>query len=146
MIDYEATLQKFFQEILHFLNKQMQRAKDKHEVLRIANTADIVRSVAKNPGKYSDYNARVADNLVEDARAFMQNGHDNSVFIIYQRVLNSMGHLDSRYEWERAAAQKTLLDMLKRMKYKNACNVFKDLYFPFLSAKRFAVQFRQKQK
>ena len=115
MIDYDATLQKFFQEILLFLNKRMERAKDKHDVICIMNTADIVRAVAKNPGKYADYNMRVADKLVEDARAFMPNSSDNSAFMIYQRVLNSMGKLNSPYEWERTEAQKVLLDMLKQI-------------------------------
>lgn len=146
MIDYDATLQKFFQEILLFLNKRMERAKDKHEVICIMNTADIVRKVASNPVKYADYNARVADKLVEDARAFMPNSSDNSAFMIYQHVLNSMGKLNSPYEWERTEAQKVLLDMLKRIKYKNASSVFKDFYFPFVSATRFAIQQGQKQK
>ncbi len=146
MIDYDATLQKFFQEILLFLNKRMERAKDKHDVMCIMNTADIVRAVAKNPGKYADYNMRVADKLVEDARAFMPNSSDNSAFMIYQRVLNSMGKLNSPYEWERTEAQKVLLDMLKQIKYKNDPSVFKDFYFPFVSATRFAIQQVQKQK
>lgn len=146
MIDYDATLQKFFQEILLFLNKRMERAKDKHDVICIMNTADIVRAVAKNPGKYADYNMRVADKLVEDARAFMPNSSDNSAFMIYQRVLNSMGKLNSPYEWERTEAQKVLLDMLKQIKYKNDPSVFKDFYFPFVSATRFAIQQVQKQK
>jgi hypothetical protein len=146
MIDYDATLQKFFQEILLFLNKRMERAKDKHDVMCIMNTADIVRAVAKNPGKYADYNMRVADKLVEDARAFMPNSSDNSAFMIYQRVLNSMGKLNSPYEWERTEAQKVLLEMLKQIKYKNDPSVFKDFYFPFVSATRFAIQQVQKQK
>lgn len=146
MIDYDATLQKFFQEILLFLNKRMERAKDKHDVICIMNTADIVRAVAKNPGKYADYNMRVADKLVEDARAFMPNSSDNSAFMIYQHVLNSMGKLNSPYEWERTEAQRVLLEMLKRIKYKNASNVLKDLYFPFMSAKRFAVQSDQAER
>lgn len=146
MIDYDATLQKFFQEILLFLNKRMERAKDKHDVICIMNTADIVRAVAKNPGKYADYNMRVADKLVEDARAFMPNSSDNSAFMIYQRVLNSMGKLNSPYEWERTEAQKVLLEMLKQIKYKNDPSVFKDFYFPFVSATRFAIQQVQKQK
>ena len=140
MIDYDATLQKFFQEILHFLNKQMQRAKDKHEVLRIANTADIVRAVAKNPGKYSDYNARVADGVEPQAEPFMPNPRDNSAYLILRKVLHHMGNLDNEYEWYRKEAQDILLKARRAIAYKNSKNLFRDIQFLFKSAEKFAVK------
>lgn len=140
MIDYDATLQKFFEETLKFLDKRATRAHDKKELEKIKKARAQVETIAKDPKKYADYNTRVKAGLEADARAFMPNSQDNTVFIIYNRVLNSIENLNSDFDFERAKAQKFLLNMLKQMKYKNSTNLLKDFTFPFISPTRFAVK------
>ena len=140
MIDYDATLQKFFDEVILFLGKRKVHARDEVEMKRIVDTMAIVRAVSENPRKYADYNARVKDGLVEHAEAFMPTPHDNTAFLIYSGVLLKLSDLYSPFDWHRQEAQKALLDGLKQMKYKNAGNILKDLYFPFISPEKYAVK------
>ncbi len=140
MIDYGATLQKFFDETIVYLQKRLDAAKDEIEQSRVSQAMAQVSAVAENPRKYADYNMRVKDNLVADPRPFMPTEHDNSVFMIYQKVLWKMADLYSPYDHQRQEAQKLLLNALKQMKYKNAKNVLKDLYFPFVSPEKYAVK------
>ena len=142
MIDYNATLQKFFDEVVLFLDKRKSRASSEFEYNRIVNAMAQVRAVAANPKKYADYDVRVKDGLVrmDLVGAFMPTPHDNSVYLIYNKVLCNMAKLHSQFDWERGEAQKVLLNALKQMKYKNAGNILKDLYFPFVSPGKYAVK------
>lgn len=146
MIDYDATLQAFFAECQKFLGKRAAHVKDKFELNAINNAINMVRTIAANPKKYADYNARVAAGFESPdmATGFVLGG-DNSAYLTYSSVVNSMGELYNKYEYQRAQAQKKLLNALKSMKYKNAGNILKDLYYPFLSPEKFAVK-SQKQK
>lgn len=140
MIDYDATLKKFFAEVVLFLEKRKKQAKDDVELQRVISAIGIVNAVAENPRKYADYAVRVKENLVEPAEAFMPNPYDNSVFLIYNKVLANLSDLYCQFDYHRHEAQKVLLDGLKQMKYKNATNILKDFYFPFISAARYAVK------
>lgn len=144
MIDYDATLQKFFDEVIKFLNNRKGKAKHKFERKHIKDAVRCVSLVAANPKKYADYNMRIQDHVEADARAFMSGPFDNDVFLLYQGVIFSMDDLNSKFDWSRSNAQGYLLRALKQIKYKNARNVFKDFYFPLLSASVFAVQEKQK--
>lgn len=140
MIDYDATLKKFFDETIKFLEKRLKSAKDKEEQTRIVEAVRQVKEISKNPRKYADYNVRVKNDLVLDARAFMPTEYDNSAFWIYQKVEWNMGDLYSDFDYQRHEAQKILLNGLKQMRYKNSTNLLKDLYFPFVSPKKYAVK------
>ena len=140
MIDYDATLKKFFDETIKFLEKRLQSAKDKEEQTRIVEAVRQVKEISKNPRKYADYNVRVKNDLVLDARAFMPTQYDNSAFLIYQKVEWNMGDLYSPYDYQRHEAQKILLNGIKQMQYKNSTNLLKDLYFLFVSPKKYAVK------
>lgn len=140
MIDYDATLKTFFDETIKFLEKRLQSAKDKEEQTRIVEAVRQVKEISKNPRKYADYNVRVKNNLVLDARAFMPTQYDNSAFRIYQKVEWNMGDLYSPYDYQRHEAQKILLNGIKQMQYKNSTNLLKDLYFLFVSPKKYAVK------
>ena len=140
MIDYDATLKKFFDETIKFLEKRLQSAKDKEEQTRIVEAVRQVKEISKNPRKYADYNVRVKNDLVLDARAFMPTQYDNSAFRIYQKVEWNMGDLYSPYDYQRHEAQKILLNGIKQMQYKNSTNLLKDLYFLFVSPKKYAVK------
>ena len=142
MIDYDATLQKFFDEVVLFLEKRKSRASSEFEYNRIVDAIAEVRAVAANPTKYADYNARVKDGLerMDLVEAFMPNPHDNRTYLIYNKVLWNMEKLHSRFDWERKEAEKVLLGALKQMKYKNASNILKDFYFPFVSPEKYAVK------
>ena len=140
MIDYDATLEKFFAEVVLFLEKRKKQAKDDVELQRVISAIGIVNAVAENPRKYADYAVRVKENLVEPVEAFMPNPYDNSVFLIYNKVLSNLSKLYCQFDYHRHEAQKVLLDGLKQMKYKNATNILKDFYFPFISAARYAVK------
>ncbi|MBQ5700181.1 MAG: hypothetical protein IIV74_02725 [Alphaproteobacteria bacterium] len=140
MIDYDATLKKFFDEIIVYLQKRLDAAKDKVEQTRIAQAMIQVNKVAENPKKYADYNVRVKDEVEVDPAPFMPKSHDNSVFLIYRNVVWNMADLYSESDYRRQEAQKSLLNSLKQMKYKNASNKLKDLYFPFVSPEKYAVK------
>lgn len=142
MIDYNATLQKFFDEVVLFLEKRKSHAKDEVEQKRIIDAMAEVRAVAANPKKYADYDARVKDGLerMDLVDAFMPTPRDNSAYLIYNKVLWNMAKLHSQFDWERGEAQKVLLNALKQMKYKNAPNVLKNFYFPFVSPEKYAVK------
>ena len=142
MIDYNATLQKFFDEVVLFLEKRKSHAKDEVEQKRIIDAMAEVRAVAANPKKYADYVARVKDGLerMDLVDAFMPTPRDNSAYLIYNKVLWNMAKLHSQFDWERGEAQKVLLNALKQMKYKNAGNILKDFYFPFVSPEKYAVK------
>ena len=142
MIDYNATLQKFFDEVVLFLEKRKSRASSKFEYDRIVDAIAEVRAIAENPTKYADYNARVKDGLerMDLVEAFMPTPRDNSAYLIYNKVLWNMAKLHSQFDWERRESQKVLLNALKQMKYKNASNILKDFYFPFVSPEKYAVK------
>lgn len=140
MTDYDATLQEFFSDVLLFLERRKQRAKDVDEQKCIIDAIAEVQTVARNPVKYADYAVRVRDGVELHAEPFMPTPHDNSAYLIYNKVLWNMGKLHSQFNWERGEAQKVLLDARKQMQYKISTNILKDLYFPFVNPKRYAVQ------
>ncbi len=142
MYDYEATLDKFFGEVLKYLNKRKEQARDKYVRNHVLNAISAVERVRENPMQYVDYNVRVKAGLEETSLVdgFLAGTRDNSVFVLYERVLNNMGHLRSRYEWERADAQKLLANSQKAIEYKNSTCFLKDFYYPFVSAQRFVVK------
>lgn len=142
MTDYDATLQEFFSDVLLFLERRKQRAKDVDEQNCIIDAIATVQTIARNPFKYADYAVRVKDGLARLSLvdAFMPTPRDNSAYLIYSRVLYYMGNLHSQFDWERAEAQKVLLNARKQMQYKNSTNILKDLYFPFVSPERYGVK------
>lgn len=136
MTDYDATLQEFFSDVLLFLERRKQRAKDVEEQKRIIDAIAEVQTVARNPVKYADHAVRAKDGL---ERLGLDDAY-SSVYLIYSKVLWNMGNLHSQFDWERAEAQKILLNARKRMKYKNSTNILKDFYFPFVSPERYGVK------
>ncbi len=140
MIDYNATLQEFFKEVIKFLTKRKVDARDEVEFNRIVETIRIVDKVSENPRRYASYNMRVKDGLVEDASAFMTSPSNNSAYVIYSRVLYVMGNLWSDFDWERKKAQEELLQAKQQMERKNAENIFKSMYLSMLPLKKFGVE------
>lgn len=140
VIDYQATLQEFFKEIIKFLDNRAQYAETELDYQKICKAREDVEKIAANPKKYADYNARVADGIEPQAEAFMPNPHDNSAYLILSKVLHTMGNLDSEFEWYRKEAQDVLLKARRAIVYKNSTNLFKDIQFMFLPAKKFAVK------
>ena len=144
MVDYEATLKEFFKEIIVFLERRKNKAEDEIELGRIKTAIAAVSKIAENPKQYADYDYRVKMGLEIWPDAFMPTPLDNSVYLIYNRVLYAIQNLGSEYDYYRKGAQETLLEMLRAIKYKNSTNLFKDLTFLFRSGKSFAVKVNQK--
>lgn len=146
MIDYDATLRKFFEEILKYLDNRVKNAKDKHIQQNVFDAIRAVRTIADNPQMYADYDARVKAGLESHSivEGFMAGTRDNSVFLLYNGVLWGMKNLNSPYEWEREEAQKKLLRAQKAIEYKNSTNLLKDFIFPFRANESFAVKVKQK--
>lgn len=140
VIDYQATLQEFFKEVLKFLDNRASCAKDEFDYQRICKAREDVKQIAANPSKYADYSARVADGVEPQAEPFMPNPRDNSAYLILRKVLHHMGNLDNEYEWYRKEAQDILLKARRAIAYKNSKNLFKDIQFMFKSAEKFAVK------
>ncbi len=151
MIDYDSTLQIFFAETVKYLEKLQGRAKDKISADRIAAAIDIVRRIAANPVKYADYGTRCREGMenFDFSEAFLRRSGaetDNSAYLSFASVINSMADLNSKFDYQREGAQKKLLAALKSLKYKNSTSMLKDLVFSFRSAESFAVRDVQKQK
>ena len=142
MIDYDATLQEFFKEVIKFLDNRAARAQDEFEYQRICKAREHVQKIAANPVKYADYNARVAGGVEPQPDAFMPNPRDNSAYLILSKVLHSMEKLNSEFDWYRKEAQEVLLKACRAIAYKNSTNLFKDIKFAFLRPERFAVKKR----
>lgn len=148
MINYDATLKQFFAECVKYLEKQRSRAQDQVKIKRINDAIVAVLRVSANPKQFGDYNVRVKAGVetLDMVEAFMPAGTgDNRVYLAYNAVVNSMDKLDSEYDWYRTAAQQTLLNSLKAIKYRNTTNILKDFYFPLLSAKKFAIKSEKKR-
>ena len=142
MIDYNATLKIFFNEVVKYLESLRKKAKDDVCANRITAAIDIVGRIAKDPKKYSSYSVRCKDGIenMDVGEAFIPAGtNDNRVFLSYSAVVNSMGDLNSPNDFQRAEAQKKLLNAMKSVKYRNSTSVLKDFTFPFKSAESFAV-------
>lgn len=142
MIDYNATLQEFFKEVVKFLDNRAARAQDEFEYQRICRAREQIKKIAENPVKYADYNARVVDGLEPHTAAFMPNQRDNSAYLILSKVLHCMGNLNSEFDWHRKKAQETLLKARRAIAYKNSTNIFKDIKFAFMGLEKFAVKKR----
>jgi len=146
MIDYDATLQSFFEYVIKYLDMRAARAHDKEEAEHIANARVKVQKLAANPKKYADYQARIADRVdpfdYDFLAAFIPHGtRDNSALLVYSDVVASLSDFYSEYDYARDKAHKTLLNKIKAMKYKTARGgMLKDFYYPFLSPSRFAVK------
>lgn len=146
MIDYDATLKKFFDEVIKWLEKTRLKAKDKEQLAQIEKTIADVRTVAANPAKYADQRVRYKENMT-GGWDFLDGRIDPTVFQIYGRILWKLDDLFGSFDYQREQAQKELLSSLKRVKYKNSSNIFKDFSYPLMSPVHFAVKVDlQKQK
>lgn len=147
MIDYDAALQKFFDEVIKWLETNKTKTKDKVLLAKIEKEIASVRIIAANPKKYAKYNIRIDAN-VEPAgkdRAFIPAGqYDSEVFSLYVYILSTLENLYSQSEYSRERAQKTLLEYLRRIKYANSSNPFK--YFTFPLMEKFLSVKMQRQK
>lgn len=146
MIDYDKTLEKFFKQCIVYLEKRAKTAKDKHIQKDIFDAIWTVQTISDNPRQYADYNARVEAGLESHAvvDGFMAGTRDNSAYLVYSKVLNSMADLDSQFSWKREKAQESLLNAVKTMEYKNSTNLLKDFIWPFKSPEAFAEKVKQK--
>ena len=141
VIDYDATLQAFFQDVDKFLERRtLSVSGDDLEHKIIVKARESLKKIAANPDKYADYNARVLDEIEPDPRAFMVNAHDNSVYLIVKRVLNNIKPLKSQFDWHRESAEKALLQARREMQYKLSKCLFKDITFVFKPEHKFAVK------
>ncbi|MBO5662472.1 MAG: hypothetical protein J6S12_01255 [Alphaproteobacteria bacterium] len=146
MIDYDKTLEKFFKQCIVYLEKRAKTAKDKYIQKDIFDAIWTVQTISDNPRQYADYNVRVKTGLESHAvvDGFMAGTRDNSAYLVYSKVLNSMADLDSQFSWKREKAQETLLKAKSAMEYKNSTNFLKDFIWPFKSLKTFGVKVKQK--
>lgn len=139
-MDFDATLKKFFDEIVKYLTKRGQNAKTLEIRDDVMAAITAVRRVMADPKGFADYNVRVKAGLEAHTvvDGFMAGTRDNSVFLLYNSVLWAINDLYSPYEWEREQAQQKLLSAKKAIEYKNSTNLLKDFYYPFLPVKMFA--------
>lgn len=148
MIDYEATLQKFFAEAIVWLEKMKKRAANKAAQKNIEHAIDEVRTVAADPKKYATMRALYAAGLgrSEVVSGFIPYGTDNnSVWHIYSDVMALLKDLYGKNEFSQEEAKKKLLNSLKSIKYKNSSSLLKDFTYPFIPQSYFAVK-AQNQK
>ncbi len=147
MIDYDATLQKFFDEVIKWLEKTRLQAKDKQRLAQIEKTIAAVRTVAADPKRFADRKALSTDVSVFNTWAFLDGHVDSAVYRAYDRVLWSLSDLYGNFDYPREQAQQMLLGFLKQVKYKNSSNIFKDFTYNFISPSHYAVKVDlQKQK
>lgn len=141
MIDYNATLQIFFAEVVTYLEKLQRKVRDKKHRDKIKAGIDVIQRIAKNPKKYADYNARIGEDMEWLGQVLVPLGTlDERVYLTYSAVVNSMNDLNGGDYGYRKDAQKKLLTALKTMKFINSTNMLKNITFMFKSPRSFAVQ------
>lgn len=148
MIDYDATLQKFFAEVIKYLEKVQRKVEDEAQLNLNKKMIDVVRRIAAEPAKYADYSVRVAANMEGDVKmGFFPTMRlmDNRALLAYDELLHALADFDSQFAWKRQEAQQKLLAALKTVKYINSTNILKDFTFAFKSPKSFAIKKEQKQ-
>lgn len=138
MIDYDATLQKFFNEVLKWLEKMRIKVKDKKQLAQIEQTIINVKTVAKNPQKYADKDTLYRDNPLD--WEFLDAHMNPIVSQVYHRVMLSLPDLLSESSFMREEAQQNLLKSLEVVKYQNSTNLFKDITYNLISPSRYAVK------
>lgn len=142
LIDYDLTIKKFFDSVVTFLKKSTEKAKTKKEYENILKTIEVVNKISQNPKKYSDYRARVKENLEPDVDAFCKKNQkgivvDNSVWLAFSKVLYA---IDGYYNGFGIGKENDLLKAIKNWKYKTSTSFFKDFVFPFKSIESFAAR------
>jgi hypothetical protein len=140
VIDYNATLQEFFKEIIKFLDNRVAHVKSEMDYRKICKAREDIAKIAANPKKYADYGARVQDGIEPQPEPYMPNPQDNSIYVLLSKVLHRMGYLNSELDWYRKDAETILLRAMRVMVYKNSTNLFKDIKFMFMSDERFGVK------
>lgn len=141
MVNYDATLKLFFDEIIKYLENLSAKAPDQVVADRITNAINSVSIIRLNPKRYSDYGIRTKIETSDMADAFIPAGtSDNRVYLIYDSVVFAMADLYSPYDWKRAAAREKLLVSIKKIKYINSKSLFKDFTYAFKSPIQFAVK------
>ena len=144
MIDYKATLQKYFAECVKFLEKRAARSRDGVASAQINDAIAIIKRIASHPERFSDYDERVNNRLFFDT--LPNDVWQSGVLHKYESVLSVVKDLNTPYEYDRMRACDVLLDALKDITCKNNKNVFKDLYYSMSLPTKFAVKFKQNQK
>lgn len=142
LIDYDLTIKKFFVSVIDFLKKSAEKAKSKKEYENILKTIEVVNKISQNPKKYSDYGARVKENLEPDTEVFCKKNQegivvDNSVWLAFSKVLYA---IDGYYNGSGIGKENDLLKAIKNWKYKTSTSFFKDFVFPFKSIESFAAR------
>lgn len=138
MINYDLTMQRFFDEVKKYLEKRATRAADRVEFDAINAAQVAVCMVARNPKQFSgqyDVLHKVAGRDVYSAFSI-----NDGVYRVVENVIYSATDLDSEFEYTRHEAQKNLLNALNMIKYRNSGCLLKDLYKPFLPVTYYAVK------
>ena len=142
LIDYDLTVKKFFDSVVTFLKKSTEKAKTKKEYENILKTIEVVNKISQNPKKYSDYGARVKENLEPDAEVFCKKNQegivvDNSVWLAFSNVLYA---IDAYYNGSSICKENDLLKSIKSWNYRISTSVFKDFIYQFKSPESFAAR------
>lgn len=143
MIDYDATLKMFFEDVMEYLEKIQSDEKEDSQKYRITDAVAKLVRVADNPMNYADYVARLNEGMetADFVNAFFPTKtQDNKVYLAYFAVVNSMGDLNSEFEDARKEAQQKLLAARRTVKYKLSTNWLKDITFALKSPKSFAIK------
>ncbi len=117
MINYDATLKLFFDEIIKYLENLSAKAPDQVVADRITNAINSVSIIRLNPKRYSDYGIRTKIETSGMADAFIPAGtSDNRVYLIYDSVVFSIADLYIPNDWKRGAAREKLFFANKKIK------------------------------
>ncbi len=131
MIDYNLTIQKFFDTAIQYLEKRASLAKDTDELEYIHKTLDYMHVVKQDPANYYNY-SKTMDTLYGFLR-----GNDNSVLLAVRNVLYKISQLYDRPKDEER--KNDLLQAIKSFNYSISTNILRDFIYPFRSVKSFAV-------
>ncbi|MBR1380239.1 MAG: hypothetical protein IJ560_01485 [Alphaproteobacteria bacterium] len=137
MIDYDKTIDKFFDGVVQYLNSRVSRAKDTQELAKIRESIKSFELARKNPREYCDVYKKYQELKVNG----LLRGQNNSVYIAVRDVLAAM---DTYYKHEQYGynddVKKALLEAIKKFNYTASSSVLKDFTFAFMSPSRFAVR------
>lgn len=145
MIDYDKTVEQFFNSVIEFLQMRADKSCDVDERNLIRRNIHRIRGIMFNPAENCDYAAQLRLGLVVQPDGFIRPGSRNNG--IYRAYKGVEGAIDKYYSHKRQtlgylarADSQDLLSAIKQWNYAKSTSLFKDFVFSFKSKESFAAK------
>lgn len=151
MIDYDKTIEEFFNSVVEYMTQRMAKVADTDELAQIKRNVQKVRSVVAGLPQTADYSVRYSKGIVIEPDGLCdKKTRDNRPFQAVAKVLFT---LNRYYEckangWSAAVdtEKQNLLIAIKNWYYVISKCPVKDFLFGFKSPAKFVVRVNQNQR